>query len=165
MPKKSIPLRVIKIPYEGTKSVFPKSFPRLSRLYLELIENQKKLKPEFIGKEFVVDYSLIQKPAVSDLPIPMKEPERRLPPIFDTGARSPPSYASSPSIVPSSPMPSVSSMSSGESISSGEDREEDDLTQKLKKLLVIMGQELSGVQHKQIETTSPTTKRVENCTT
>jgi hypothetical protein len=59
MPKNThIPLKVVKIPLDRTiRTSFKKDFPRMSRLYLELIENTKKISPEHLGKEFTPKYT------------------------------------------------------------------------------------------------------------
>ena len=59
MPKNThIPLKVVKIPLDRTiRTSFKKDFPRMSRLYLELIENTKKIKSEHLGKEFTPNYT------------------------------------------------------------------------------------------------------------
>ena len=58
MPKQThVPLRVVKVPLDRTvRTNFRKGFPRMSRLYLELIENTHKIVPKFLGKEFVPNY-------------------------------------------------------------------------------------------------------------
>ena len=59
MPKNvRLPLKVIKVPLDKTiRTNFRKDFPKMSRLYLELIENTDKIIPNNLGKEFVPDYS------------------------------------------------------------------------------------------------------------
>ena len=59
MPKNThIPLKVVKIPLDRTiRTSFKKDFPRMSRLYLELIENTQKIKSEHLGKEFTPNYT------------------------------------------------------------------------------------------------------------
>ena len=53
MPKQThVPLRVVKVPLDRTvRTNFRKDFPRMSRLYLEMIENTSKIVPKYIGKE------------------------------------------------------------------------------------------------------------------
>jgi len=59
MPKNvHVPLKVIKVPLDKTiRTNFRKDFPRMSRLYLELIENTNKIIPDKLGSEFIPDYS------------------------------------------------------------------------------------------------------------
>ena len=59
MPKQThVPLRVVKVPLDRTvRTNFRKDFPRMSRLYLEMIENTSKIVPKYIGKEFVPNYN------------------------------------------------------------------------------------------------------------
>jgi len=61
MPKQThVPLRVVKVPLDRTvRTNFRKGFPRMSRLYLELIENTRKIVPKFLGKEFVPNYDSV----------------------------------------------------------------------------------------------------------
>ena len=57
------PLKVIKVPLDRTvRTDFTKDFPRQPRLYLELLENVAKIKPTYLGKEFIPDYSLVKQP-------------------------------------------------------------------------------------------------------
>lgn len=57
MPRKQ-KIKVIKVPLPETKSLDrPKNFPRLPRLYLELLQNPDKIKPGLENKEFVPTYS------------------------------------------------------------------------------------------------------------
>jgi hypothetical protein len=51
MSKKSI--KVIKIPNERSAPPRPKAFPRIPRLYLELLENKERIKQDLINKEWV----------------------------------------------------------------------------------------------------------------
>jgi len=70
MPKNThIPLKVVKIPLDMTiRTSFKKDFPRMSRLYLELIENTKKIRPEHLGKEFTPNYTNNNHPPPESTP-------------------------------------------------------------------------------------------------
>jgi hypothetical protein len=54
MPKKQ-ELKVVKIPIKGSILSKPQVFPRMPRLYLELIENKQKIKQDLINKEYNPD--------------------------------------------------------------------------------------------------------------
>ena len=45
-------LQVIKVPIKGTILSKPQVFPRMPRLYLELIENKVKIKQDLINREY-----------------------------------------------------------------------------------------------------------------
>ena len=54
MPKNPQKINIIKIPLKGGYSVNkPQTFPHMSRLYLELLENKSKIRQELINKEYV----------------------------------------------------------------------------------------------------------------
>ena len=55
MPKKQ-EIKVVKIPIKGSVLNKPQIFPRMPRLYLELLENKNKIKPDLINLEH--NYSL-----------------------------------------------------------------------------------------------------------
>ena len=56
MPRQSI--KVIKVPRRSPVSNYPQNFPNMPRLYLELIENKKKVKQDLINKEYVPDETI-----------------------------------------------------------------------------------------------------------
>ena len=60
MPKKIPNIQVVKVPLRRSSTGRPQQFPRMPRLYLELIENKAKIKQDLINKEHV--------PTVSDGP-------------------------------------------------------------------------------------------------
>jgi len=119
MPKQThVPLRVVKVPLDRTG----KDFPRMSRLYLELIENTHKIVPRFVGKEFVPNYDSMapQSPEPS-----LTENNIR---TLDDGTGSIFNDSDSEDDV-------MSVKSENSSILSENDGGDDDLTQKLKSLL------------------------------
>jgi len=50
---KILPLNITFESLPNKRTICPPSFPRFPELYLSLLENQDKINPEFIGKEFV----------------------------------------------------------------------------------------------------------------
>ena len=53
MPKKNQNIQVVKVPLRRSSGGRPQQFPRMPRLYLELIENKAKIKQDLINKEHV----------------------------------------------------------------------------------------------------------------
>ena len=53
MPKKHQTVKVVKIPLKQSTADYPQVFPRMPRLYLELIENKAKIKQDLINKEYI----------------------------------------------------------------------------------------------------------------
>ncbi|HIB77430.1 MAG TPA: hypothetical protein EYO58_07405, partial [Flavobacteriales bacterium] len=127
MPKNThVPLKVIKLPLDRTiRTSYRKEFPRMPRLYLELIENTKKILPVHLGQEFTPDYS--NKP--------LQEPEHistsRDNNIFNDDSDDDAMSIKSNNSIKDSDDDDYNN--SGSDIDS--DEEEDDLTKKLKSLL------------------------------
>ena len=53
MPKKNQNIQVVKVPLRRSSSDRPQQFPRMPRLYLELVENKAKIKQDLINTEHV----------------------------------------------------------------------------------------------------------------
>lgn len=76
MPKRDqVPLRVIKSSLDpNTKTNYSKNFTRMPTLYLELIENQNKIKPIMIGKSFVPTYKETEPRSISNVIVENTKP-------------------------------------------------------------------------------------------
>lgn len=68
-PTKKIKVVKIYLPENKKNPNRPKAFPRMSRLYLELLENKAKIKQDLINKE----YSPPKQPLVNTNPLPKKD--------------------------------------------------------------------------------------------
>jgi hypothetical protein len=66
MVKKHQPVKVIKVPLKRSSTDRPQVFPRLPRLYLELIENKAKIKQDLVNKEHSPQISVIENHPIKD---------------------------------------------------------------------------------------------------
>ena len=66
MVKKHQPVKVIKVPLKRSSIDRPQVFPRLPRLYLELIENKAKIKQDIVNKEHSPQISVIENHPIKD---------------------------------------------------------------------------------------------------
>lgn len=130
-------IKVIKVPLPDSERMpdYPKAFPRMPQLYLELLENKQKIKQDLINKDYVP----------VDAPPPPQEEKREEPPKKDSKDEKKRSE-SSESISTISSDSSVRNMSSepetvsdsrsdSRSDSSTTRSESDELSNRLKKLL------------------------------
>jgi len=132
MPKNThIPLKVVKIPLDRTiRTSFKKDFPRMSRLYLELIENTKKIKSEHLGKEFTPNYTNSNPPP--------QESTATKNNIFDNDSDDGMSIKSDDSIQDfddDRQRPIMADSDNEDDVEDEDDDEDDELTKKLKSLL------------------------------
>ena len=77
MPKKHQRVRVVKIPLKRLPIDRPQVFPRMPRLYLELIENKAKIKQDLINKEYVPEVSTEKIEQIIDFTPPKKRDKNR----------------------------------------------------------------------------------------
>ena len=66
MVKKHQPVKVIKVPLKRSSIDRPQVFPRLPRLYLELIENKAKIKQDLVNKEHSPQISVVEHIPIKD---------------------------------------------------------------------------------------------------
>lgn len=132
MPKKDT-IEVIKIPLEK-EVIRPKAFPRMPRLYLELLENKDKVKPHLVNTEYSASGGLIEAPqtdAIKEASPPSPEKEKSSSPQSTSSTST-----SSTSSKSSSSSPSSNSESGSDSVSdTSSDSSEDDLSDRIKELL------------------------------
>lgn len=145
MPQKRQKVRVVKVPLRRPPLDQPQVFPRLPRLYLELMENKAKIHQDLINREYVPPVREPESPSI-DQPKRTTSSEKSVSPPKEK-----PSFSSrldmllsdddsSNSSSPGSISSSVSALSIDEKIDSkpdGDGNESDDsnLSQKLKELL------------------------------
>ena len=66
MVKKHQPVKVIKVPLKRSSIDRPQVFPRLPRLYLELMENKAKIKQDLVNKEHSPQISVVEHIPIKD---------------------------------------------------------------------------------------------------
>ena len=59
-------LKVIKVPLSAaSKKDYPKAFPKMPILYLELVENKSRVRPEMVNKDYVPDENIASVPVAT----------------------------------------------------------------------------------------------------
>jgi len=153
MPRNQQRIQVVKSPLQGIPTSKPQVFPRMPRLYLELMENKAKIRQDLINKEHIPQnvhtesYKNVESPGVESIPIkvestplPVKDKfSNRLDMLLsDDGSSDDGSYSDDSSDKSSVTPSSVSELSIDEKIEQSDEiksDDSDDLSVRLKELL------------------------------